>query len=526
MINESYLTEFNAPIRQIKGKVELFSSSTNTFIDEFTSADKVKNISIERLGEKGKFFGFGVLTKATIKLLDKNREININKDNWFNIAFSLNGKSYVYNFPFLNKPEVKRDENTNELTITAYDYLYAASGIKAEELELPKDYSIRTVAEKIAKALNLQLNTDSLAAAEYTTALTRGMNITGSETLRELLDDIAEATQTIYFTNQDELYFKKLDKDAAAALTIGKSSYFLLTSKEPKTLGAIGSSTELGDNVLLEFGEGVEQYVKDNVFWDFEEDKDTLLNAAAANIGNVSITPFTLNWRGNFLLEIGDKVDIVAKDNSILTSYILFDTITYNGGYSHKTEWSYEDTKTINTNSSTLGEVLKETSAKVDKQNKKIDLVVSESSANKSAISVIQQDIKSITTSVSGVESKVNSNTGAVEELSKKVSSTMTKEQIEHTITTELAKGTDKVTTTTGFTFNEEGLTISKSGSEISTTITDDGMAVTKGNKEVLTADNEGVKAIDLHAETYLIIGKNSRFEDYGRRTGCFWIGG
>ncbi|MBE6782978.1 MAG: hypothetical protein E7536_03085 [Ruminococcaceae bacterium] len=64
-------------------------------------------------------------------------------------------------------------------------------------------------------------------------------------------------------------------------------------------------------------------------------------------------------------------------------------------------------------------------------------------------------------------------------------------------------------------------------GKEIKTQITEDGMTVYKNDEEVLVANNEGVKAEDLHATTYLIIGTNSRFEDYGNgRTGCFWIGG
>ena len=51
-------------------------------------------------------------------------------------------------------------------------------------------------------------------------------------------------------------------------------------------------------------------------------------------------------------------------------------------------------------------------------------------------------------------------------------------------------------------------------------------MTVYKGGEEVLVADNEGVKAEDLHATTYLIVGRNSRFEDLGYdRTACFWIG-
>ena len=58
------------------------------------------------------------------------------------------------------------------------------------------------------------------------------------------------------------------------------------------------------------------------------------------------------------------------------------------------------------------------------------------------------------------------------------------------------------------------------------TTITEDGMTVYRDSEAVLIADNEGVKAEDLHATTYLIIGNNSRFEDVNNRTACYWIGG
>lgn len=57
--------------------------------------------------------------------------------------------------------------------------------------------------------------------------------------------------------------------------------------------------------------------------------------------------------------------------------------------------------------------------------------------------------------------------------------------------------------------------------------IDEDGMSIMKNSEEVLTADNTGVNAINLTAHQYLIIGKNSRFEDYqNKRTACFWIGG
>ena len=61
------------------------------------------------------------------------------------------------------------------------------------------------------------------------------------------------------------------------------------------------------------------------------------------------------------------------------------------------------------------------------------------------------------------------------------------------------------------------------------TQITDDGMKIYKNSEIMLTANNQGVDAKNLHATTYLIIGENSRMEDYtegtSKRTAVFWIG-
>ena len=90
----------------------------------------------------------------------------------------------------------------------------------------------------------------------------------------------------------------------------------------------------------------------------------------------------------------------------------------------------------------------------------------------------------------------------------------------------EVAAGVSSVSNAVG-TFNSDGLRISRTGSEMSTQITDNGMTVSRNEQQVLVANAQGVDAENLHATTYLIVGKYSRFEDYGdNRTGCFWIGG
>lgn len=95
-------------------------------------------------------------------------------------------------------------------------------------------------------------------------------------------------------------------------------------------------------------------------------------------------------------------------------------------------------------------------------------------------------------------------------------------------------KKINSVTTSTGYTFDADGLKIHKSGEEITNKLDNTGMYVTKvagdDTEEILTANNEGVIAVNLTAKKYLIIGNNSRFEDYKTdndecRTACFFIG-
>jgi hypothetical protein len=136
-------------------------------------------------------------------------------------------------------------------------------------------------------------------------------------------------------------------------------------------------------------------------------------------------------------------------------------------------------------------------------------------------------DTQNIAASVQDVETSIENVNDDISTLTKSVEAKMTAEDLTIAIQKELStNGAEKVITSTGFRFDEEGLTIDKSGSELHTQITEDGMTVYRNDVEMLVANNVGVNATNLHATTYLIIGGNSRFEDYGSgRTGCFWIG-
>lgn len=528
-----------APSRQVKGKVSLYTGDTNA-LSTYSYADALQSIEISRMGGNNKFFGFGICQAATLKLKNKDNQIVINKDDYFIPQFGVvpaGAENVVWAsnspFPQFFVENVQKDEVSGVLTITAGDRLHnLALQHRVKELSIEAPYTIKTFAEVCAAKMGLTVVYDDTGAdTEFNYEYPEGANFDGAETLKDALNAVAEATQTIYYIAGAELHFKSLWAGADAVLTVGKAEYFTLETKPERYLDAICSATELGENIITQ-GDGVDatQYVRDNAFWDKLE--QTVLAARLENamnkFGRTAYTPFTCSWRGNFLLEIGDMIGYASKDGSVHMTPFLNDTIFYNGGFNQKTNWSYEDNanETLN-NPTTLGPALKQTFATVDKVNKEITMVASEASANRTEIGSLKVSTDNITAAVEDMETLLNDTNGNIETLTSRVDAAITAEDVKIQVQNELANGASKIITSTGFTFDDEGLTISKSDSEMTTKITEDGMTVeSSSGGDMLIANNQGVQAKNLHAHGFLIIGNNSRFEDYGNRTGCFWIGG
>lgn len=577
-----------APVRTIDARVRAYNGSTLVY--NLTKNDSIQGITITRAAEKNKFFGFGICQKANVKLRDMERAIDITTDHELVINIDqFNGMLSL--FPNFKVTEVHRDENTNVASITAYDGIYWAAQHTVGEVNIDAPYTIEGITRAIATFLGFDdVLIDAAAANAFQLEYPEGANIDGTEQLRAILDAIAEATQTVYFVdntnNQNALRFRRLSTNAAE-LVIDKEQYITLSSKTNRRLTKIYHTTELGDDVYAALDEtGSTQYVRDNPFWDLREDIGDLVDAALDAVGGLTINQFECNWRGNYLLEMCDCIGLVTKDNDVVYSFLLNDTVEYDGSFKQKSLWQYDEEQFETAeNPSSLGEVLKKTYAKVNKIDKEIDLVASEVAQNSKKIAAINITTDSITQSVTNLEKSIvdingelgdingdldgiggeldgiggeitriteemaqlsltaEGITGTVSRLEQDVSDTneeisnlyeevqakVTAQDVTIAINKELENGVNKVVTSTGFTFNDEGLTVNKSNSEMKTQITEDGMTVYRNDDAVLVANNQGVYAEDLHATTYLIIGRNSRFEDYIEdsedRTGCFWIG-
>ena len=525
MLSLSSQVNINSPVRHIRGKVEAYRAST--LLETYNYDDNLIEFTWERIPEEGKFFGYGVASKLNVKVRDKDRALQVKAGDALRIFLdSEEGDSYAFNTrQYFYVSQVRRDEETNTLTLYAYDKLKEAGEHYISEI----DYSNLTTYGAFINAICAVLGVDGQIPYSLTNKPITA-NIEGNETLREILDDIAESSFTIYYINQyNNVRFIPLAVDGYVA-ELSNDRYTALTSGDNRRLQSICHTTQLGDSYIASTSQiGTTQYIRDNVFWTNNPEVSKEVDSGLAYYGNMTIAQFEAVWRGDYRLEVGDRIRIINKDGSYSYSYLLDDKLVYNGALQQTTKWEYDDKTENEVKSNSISEVIKQTYAQVDKANKQIDIFASDIESTKQEIASLQLTTDQITASVSNVSDSTNAAVDTLNQnmakLTEQVSAAITPEEVAIQVQKQIDSGVNKITTSTGFTFNENGLKVSKSGTDINTQITEDGMKIYRNEEVMLTANNVGVDAYNLHATTYLIVGQHSRFEDYGDRTGCFWIG-
>lgn len=514
------LAAFKESARRVTGGVFIYEGS-----DVATTVGAngtLKQLKIERTAPKGKFFGFAVTQKLTFEMvgiypLDKGTKV---KPYISTVGNNASEQPYF----FVDTVEI--NETTNTTTVTAYDILSKAAELTVADVKLSYPQSVNALAEQII----LAFGGDVLSGIPFSTNFNvkEAPNLSGRETLVEVLAAIAEATGTICFCSYNHLIkFRALSSDYIMD-TISPDNYFNLSTQETVQLTKIVSATELGENVSVGDDSGAIQVLWDNPFLTLRDDVDALLENIAALTLGLKINPHHLTWRGTSCYELGDYLKIDTVKGGSAGFYYFNDTLKFNGGLSSTLEWERGEDENPHSNPTSLGAALNQTFAKVDKANRRIDMVVQEVDENTLAIANLALTANEIKATVEAQISTHGAQLGNLESememVSSKVEAAVTAEEVKFQIEQTLNSAVDSITSKTGYTFGNEGLFIEKSDSEMKTQITEDGLSIYRNTDKILKVDNEGVKAEDLHATTYLMIGSHSRLEDYqSNRTGCFW---
>ena len=420
----------NYSSKMVKAKVELYDGytlvATCTCGDSgelFPGSRSLSSFTIDREGELGKFFGFGVCHKLDMTLIDLEKQLRIFEGYTAKVCLG-DGSIWDCPYPKMELTNVKVDKKTGDITVTAYDPLNRASELTYNDLGITVPYTLKGLAEACGAALGLSVV--GIGSTAFNTSYAKGGNYNGDETLRSVLNHIAEVTQTIYFINhEDKLEFKQLN--ATKVADYYRQDYYEFEVETVKRLTSICHATELGENLEVTTAElwgdtekGVTQFIRDNPLWELREDLPTLMNQALSRVGGDELQQYELDWSGDYRLEIGDYIAI-HFDDDVTYVFILNDKITYGGTMDEESSWEWVDNEGETfANPINLGEKLNQTFARVDKIEKNITLYVGEvveEALQGKVDEVIDESLTGIVTDVDNLKAQQQTTTQNITQL-------------------------------------------------------------------------------------------------------------
>jgi len=353
-----------------------------------------------------------------------------------------------------------------------------------------------------------------------------------NDTNREVLSDILECACSFGVIENKTLYLKWFDTDISE--TIDKSQYSSL-----EILGEYGEVNSLvlkysqieGENVtkedteIIEINGETQVVIADNRFLYTEELKQLAIDGIWNRIkGFKYIACKITSYFGKPYLKCGNKISIQKSDGTYFDTYILKHTFKFNGTFYDEIEsplLTMAETS-IKNNKSSIKERIKNAEIIVNKASAEI-------SANTESIGALEVNIdnnmQEINKKFEGYvpESELVTIENSVKQLQ---TDTYTKTEIN----TKLTDGSvTKVMTISG-TFDEDGMHYEKTNAPTSSTINEKGIEVnsTTTGEELLFAGYDEelnqtiVRTENLTVRKYLVIGNNSRIENYGNGGGIF----
>lgn len=229
---------------------------------------------------------------------------------------------------------------------------------------------------------------------------------------------------------------------------------------------------------------------------------------------NVTYTPCTVRIPASFRIRAGHAVRILDRNGCTITTYVMtkkqvgqVDILECTGSISRVSSMAVNHVS------------YQALSGKVLNLSATVDGLQAENRDTQGRVAGISLDVEGISSEVSRQQTQLQSVHQQLTQIRQNEA------EVELRIKSVEEQGVQKVTTETGFTFDEKGLSISRSDTRMENLLRETGMYVKRSGEVILQADREGVAAADVSVRNYLVVGDHARFEDYGTdRTACFWI--
>lgn len=430
--------------------------------------------------------------------------------------------------------------------ITAYDKLILfKTEFDPNLVQFPT--TIYGLLQSICSQAGVTLDTETIVNGDKTLETNLFVE---NETLKDILRAICQVSGTFAVISEDKLKLKLKSSDA---LTLSK--YQLSNPQYKRTTWKInqvvlGMQDIDGEYVQKSDEEDIERngvhkiVINNNPFTYTQELRQQYIDDLFDQLKGFGYIAFETEWEGLPYVELGDSLiiddyeslvlryQIKSPDglNSMLQAPSIIDSVI-----------DYID------NTDSLENKLRRTEYKVDKENSTITNLVqvtttldSRTTNNETTINNNYQELINKFNDVASIDD--------VTQLRQSMQTTMNEQELRiENIQGILVNGVEKVVTTSG-TFDEDGLTMERTGARTKSTLDETGVDVkdTQGssNEDLFFAgyvDNDKAQSNTKLApyegqtvvfsknsivENYFTIGTHSRIEDYEDGTGVFYIGG
>ena len=485
--------------------VHTYKNSNNKF-ESKRYHNEIKSIKIETTGINGKFFGVSYCQKLSVSFIDKDKKINFSKNDEIAIflcpteKYNAPDADTYYNVAYAPYfiDSFKRNEKTGEVSAIGYDIMGVASNTPFS-LGEGDSFTLQQILDR-CKTLAGISGVNGINVSYLPESWTREqINLSGKETVRDILTAIAEITGSFmfiypYWTNDDVgsmcFYTHPFKNRIYTQLGylyqetyIDKSRYFELTSDKPFKLTGIASVNELEDVVAVGTTEQ-QQVIYSNPFLTLlpDETQQTILTGILNQLKDFSFTPFNCEWRGDPRLEPVDWLTFEDKQGNKFTSYLLNETFEYNGGFKSTIWWEGAESERTDINSKSISNNILKTKATVDKVKGEITLEVSRAKEAEQLLG------SRITLNENAITSEVKNRQDADSELSSTITQTATEIRQEVKNTTD---GLDSKITQTASSISAEITARENADTELSTRITANENGITSEVSRATGKENE-----------------------------------
>ena len=490
----------------------------------------------------------GEIKNINRDLLIENKEIEVqmgvkvgDTTTWYSLGNFL-----------ITKPE--EDDVKDKMTFKSMDY--------TKKFNKTFDSSLITfpctaveLAQGVCSQCGVELGTTDFTNADF---VIENSQYDSGDSCRKVMQDIGKLAYSwvrIGWDNKCYIDFEvKTDVEDYNIITNDNYYDFKKQQKQfgPVNRVVIGLKDVDGENVAVQDDDSIAQnglhtlYIYDNNLTYTPELRQQVINGATRLFG-LKYTPIETNTTGHPWLKGNEVVKMIDMDGSIVESYPFDRTIEYMGHIKSKLV-SKADTQTQQqyVNNNTITKFLTETKIIVDKANQQITSVVTKT---EELSGQVDNNSTTINNNYQDIIKKFDE-TASLEDLDayqKTMQTQMDANKLEiSNIQTAIINGVEKVVTTSG-TFDENGLTMDKTGAKTKAILDETGVDVIDKqgsgddllfagyvDEERATANEEFtqykgqtiVYSKNMIVRNYLTIGTHSRLEDYEDGTGVFYIGG